>query len=144
MNNIGEKIKENRKKYNMTQQDVADTLFVDRGTVSKWERNESVPNLIFINALSELFHMSLDEFTGLEITKQNIPETDNNISLHYMMIIILGFYMVSFIMGFPGIPCTVLLIFMSWKRRLPFYMYLLGLVILFRQFDQFAIHYMLY
>ena len=128
----------------MTQQDVADFLFVDRGTVSKWERNETVPNLIFIKALSELFHMSLDDFTGLEITKQDIPETDNSIPFHYEMIIILGFFMVSFIMGFPGIPCTVLLIFMSWKRKLPFYMYLLGLVILFQQFDQFAIHYMLH
>ena len=144
MNNLGESLRENRKKNNMTQQDVADFLFVDRGTVSKWERNESVPSLLSIKALSELFHMSADEFAGLETKVQENRKSDNNLPLYYKIIIMLGFYMVSFIMGFPGIPCTMLLIFMSWKRRLPFYMYLLGVVILFQQFDQFAIHFMLY
>ena len=50
-----------RKANGMTQQQVADRLNVSNKTVSKWERDESLPDLTLIPALAEMFHVTADE-----------------------------------------------------------------------------------
>lgn len=50
-----------RKANGMTQQQVADRLSVSNKTVSKWERDESLPDITLIPALAEMFHVTSDE-----------------------------------------------------------------------------------
>jgi len=50
-----------RKSQGLTQQDVADRLHVSNRTVSKWERDESSPDIGTIPAIAELFGVSCDE-----------------------------------------------------------------------------------
>ncbi len=50
-----------RKANGMTQEDVAQRVFVSNKTVSKWERNESSPDLALIPVLAELFGVTCDE-----------------------------------------------------------------------------------
>jgi len=50
-----------RKAGGMTQQQVADRLNVSNKTVSKWERDESLPDITLIPALAEMFHVTSDE-----------------------------------------------------------------------------------
>jgi len=50
-----------RKANGMTQQQVADRLNVSNKTVSKWERDESLPDITLIPALAEMFHVTSDE-----------------------------------------------------------------------------------
>lgn len=50
-----------RKSKGYTQRDVADSLNVSDKTVSKWERNESAPDLALIPALAELYEVTCDE-----------------------------------------------------------------------------------
>lgn len=50
-----------RKANGMTQQQVADRLNVSNKTVSKWERDESMPDITLIPALAEMFHVTSDE-----------------------------------------------------------------------------------
>jgi len=50
-----------RKASGMTQQQVADRLNVSNKTVSKWERDESLPDITLIPALAEMFHVTSDE-----------------------------------------------------------------------------------
>ncbi|WP_317697726.1 helix-turn-helix transcriptional regulator [Xylocopilactobacillus apis] len=57
---IGDIIKEERLKRNLTQEDLAQVFFVTRQLVSKWENNRSYPDLDQVVKISELFDLPLD------------------------------------------------------------------------------------
>lgn len=57
---IGEKLLGLRKKAGLSQEDVADKLGVSRQTVSKWETEQTVPELIKVKMLSQLYDVSYD------------------------------------------------------------------------------------
>lgn len=59
--NIGEKLYELRKNKNLSQEEVAEKLNVTRQTVSKWETNQSSPDLDKILPICELFEISTEE-----------------------------------------------------------------------------------
>ncbi len=65
MKTIGDKIKEYRKKAEMTQEQLATRLNVTFQTVSKWETNISSPDLSMIIPLTRLFGVTADELLGL-------------------------------------------------------------------------------
>ncbi|MCA5011563.1 MULTISPECIES: helix-turn-helix transcriptional regulator [unclassified Enterococcus] len=58
---IGQLIKESRERKDMTQQQLADQFHVTRQTVSRWENEQSYPNLDTLVELSFFFEFSLDE-----------------------------------------------------------------------------------
>jgi transcriptional regulator with XRE-family HTH domain len=57
---LGEKLLGLRKKEGLSQEDVADKLGVSRQTVSKWETDQTVPELIKVRLLSKLYNISFD------------------------------------------------------------------------------------
>ncbi|GAA0716696.1 helix-turn-helix transcriptional regulator [Clostridium malenominatum] len=57
---LGEKLLDLRKKAGLSQEDVADRLGVSRQTVSKWETDQTVPELIKAKLLSQLYNVSYD------------------------------------------------------------------------------------
>ena len=59
--NIGTKIKEARQTLGITQEQVAEQLLVSRQTVSSWENCKSLPDIVSVIKMSELYHLSLDE-----------------------------------------------------------------------------------
>lgn len=59
--NFGEKITQIRKKYKLTQEELAEKLYVSRQTVSNWENCKCYPDIETIILISELFNVSLDE-----------------------------------------------------------------------------------
>lgn len=65
MMNIGKKIKELRKKKDMTQEKLADYLGVSYQAVSKWENGAACPDLSLIVPLSKLLGTSVDELFGV-------------------------------------------------------------------------------
>lgn len=64
--NIGTVIKEKREEKGLTQQELADMIFVTRQTVSRWETSVSYPNLDTLVQLQELFVFSIDEILRKE------------------------------------------------------------------------------
>ncbi len=50
-----------RKANGMTQQELADRLYVSNKAVSRWERDESAPDLSLIPAIAEIFGITCDE-----------------------------------------------------------------------------------
>ncbi len=58
---IGQFIAVMRKANGLTQQEVADRLHVSNKTVSRWERDESAPDLSLVPALAELLGVTCDE-----------------------------------------------------------------------------------
>ncbi len=57
---LGESIKENRQRCNLTQEQVAEKLSVSRQAVSKWENGTAEPSTANLLALAELFGISVD------------------------------------------------------------------------------------
>lgn len=57
---LGEKLIYLRKKSGLSQEDVAEKLGVSRQTVSKWETDQTVPELIKAKLLSQLYNVSYD------------------------------------------------------------------------------------
>ncbi len=64
MNNLGKRIKDLRKKNDLTQEKLADFLGVTYKAVSKWECGVTVPDLSLIVPLAKLFRVSTDELLG--------------------------------------------------------------------------------
>ena len=68
MNNISETIKALRRKNDMSQEQLAESLFVSRQAISKWERGEAMPDIENLASLSQLFGVTVDDL----ITGNNI------------------------------------------------------------------------
>ena len=62
--NIGQKIKELRKKNCLTQETLADHLGITYKSISKWECGLTSPDLSLIVPLSKVLHVSTDELLG--------------------------------------------------------------------------------
>lgn len=60
-----------RKKFNMTQAELAEKMSVTYQTISNWERGVSFPDVESIGKLCEIFYVSADELFGLK-TQQTI------------------------------------------------------------------------
>lgn len=58
---LGEALKENRIRCQMTQEFVTETLGVSRQSVSKWENGTSDPNTSNLIALAKLYGISAEE-----------------------------------------------------------------------------------
>ena len=58
---IAEKIKNARIQKGYTQEQVAEKLLVSRQTVSNWENGKSLPDIISIIRMSDLYELILDE-----------------------------------------------------------------------------------
>ncbi len=65
---IGEKITHLRSAANMSQETLADRLSVSRQSVSKWEMDQSLPQIDKVLQLCEMFNISADELLHDKIT----------------------------------------------------------------------------
>ena len=57
-------IQELRIKHGMSQEELANQIFVTRQAVSRWETGETVPNIETLKLLSELFDVSINTLLG--------------------------------------------------------------------------------
>ena len=58
---IGNKLNQLRKLSGMTQEQLAEKINVSRQTISKWESDNTSPDLESIVKISQIFHVSLDD-----------------------------------------------------------------------------------
>lgn len=59
--NIGDKVKKAREEHKLTQAQVSERLMVSRQTISNWETGKSLPDILSLIRMSELYQISLDE-----------------------------------------------------------------------------------
>lgn len=70
---LGEKIQRLRKETGLSQEALAEKINVTRQTVSKWECNQSSPDLDFIAQLSDIFNVSADYLIQAEMLEPGEP-----------------------------------------------------------------------
>ena len=63
---LGKRISANRKRINLTQDQLAEKLGVTAQAVSKWENDQSCPDITTLPLLADIFGISTDELLGRE------------------------------------------------------------------------------
>ena len=69
-----------RKKSGLTQENVAEKLWVSRQTISKWETNETLPDIRQSKGLAMLYHMTLDELIEYDFDEQQAQQMIDSVS----------------------------------------------------------------
>ncbi len=72
---ISEQLKKYRTERGMTQEELAEKLFVSRQAISKWEKGEANPDLDNVVKLARIFEVSLDELV-LAKEQTEVTKTD--------------------------------------------------------------------
>ena len=93
--NLGNKIVTERKKLGLSQEELADKVGVTRQTISKWELEETTPDINQAKILSQIFSISLDELTDNNVndiitTKISNTEKLAGITIKILKIIGIG------------------------------------------------------
>lgn len=70
--NFGKKLLDARKKANLSQEEIAEKLNITRQTVSKWESNETVPNINQVKLLAKIYKISLEELLNYNKVDEEI------------------------------------------------------------------------
>ena len=71
---LGNSLFHARKRKGFSQEEVAEKLGVSRQTISKWEQNETLPDIYQSKKLAALYGLSLDELVAFDISVQEIQD----------------------------------------------------------------------
>lgn len=78
--NLGNSLFNARKKSGLSQEEVAEKLGVSRQTISKWELDETVPDIRQAKKLSGIYHLTLDELIDFDMDLKEIEKVIENTS----------------------------------------------------------------
>lgn len=75
---LGQQIKKYRNEFSLSQDALAEKVYVSRQTISNWENNKSYPDVNSLVLLSEVFHTSIDHLIkgDVEVMKEQVRSED--------------------------------------------------------------------
>ena len=75
---LGNQIRKYRQKAQLSQEELADRVYVSRQTISNWENDKSYPDVNSLVLLSEIFQISLDKLIkgDIEVMKEVIQKEE--------------------------------------------------------------------
>lgn len=93
---LGKQIKKYRNNINLSQEQLAERVFVSRQTISNWENDKNYPDIKSLLLLSEVFEVSLDDLVkgDLEEMKKQIKNEDIREFKKLDIILTIGFILV--------------------------------------------------
>lgn len=115
---LNQQIKTYRAKSNMSQEELADKIFVTRQTISNWETGKNYPDINSLLLMSSLFGISLDQLVkgDLDIMKETIQEASikkfnllSNIFTVMFILLIISFAPLFYYFGWQGLIISALL-----------------------------------
>lgn len=77
---LGNSLFNARKKSGLSQEQVAEKLGVSRQTISKWELDETLPDICQSKRLSALYHLTLDELVDFDVDIKEIERAIESVS----------------------------------------------------------------
>ena len=82
---LNAQIKKYRTELNLSQEELAEKVYVTRQTISNWENGKSYPDIHSLLLLSSLFNVSLDQLIkgDIETMKEIINEQEVKKLNHY-------------------------------------------------------------
>ena len=115
---LSKQIKKYRSEANLSQEELAEKIFVSRQTISNWENDKSYPDVNSLLLISEVFQISLDNLIkgDVEKMKKEIDEQerlrfrkDSIISTILLLAVILSTVPLAMLFGWYGIVISALL-----------------------------------
>ena len=67
MYNIGTALKQQREISELTQNQLAKATGISQQNISRWERNEKIPSILFCCQLADFYGITIDELIGRDI-----------------------------------------------------------------------------
>lgn len=86
---LNEKLQELRKKRGLTQEELAESLYVSRTAISKWESGRGYPSIDSLKEISKFFSVSIDDLlSGEKII--SIAEKENKANMQNICDLLFG------------------------------------------------------
>ena len=125
---LNAQIKKYRTELNLSQEALAEKVYVTRQTISNWENGKSYPDIHSLLLLSSLFNVSLDQLIkgDIETMKEIINEQEvkkfnyygNIFNIHFLILIITAAPLFFWLERYAFIPFGVLFaITMFWALK---------------------------
>lgn len=86
---FNEKLQELRKKKGLTQEELAETLYVSRTAISKWESGRGYPSIDSLKDISKFFSVSIDDLLSGE-KLLSLAERENKSNIRNMCDLLFG------------------------------------------------------
>ena len=81
---VGKKIEQYRKDLKLSQEELANQLFVSRQTISQWENDQTSPTIDNFLRLCDIFHISMNDFFEDQVsTGDNVPKCSEQYRWEY-------------------------------------------------------------
>jgi len=103
--NFGEFLKQKRQDKNLTQKDLAKSLFVSESAVSKWEKNIAHPDITLLPKLAELLNVTEHELITASIDEKSREEKSQAKKWRTLSFSWSLFWIISYIVAL--IPCFI-------------------------------------
>lgn len=125
---LNAQIKKYRAELKLSQEELAEKVYVTRQTISNWENGKSYPDIHSLLLLSSLFNVSLDQLIkgDIETMKEIINEQEikrfNHYSMiftvHFVLLILLAVPLFMWLERYAYIPFGILFIItMFWALK---------------------------
>ena len=103
---LGEKLKKLRTDSGLTQEELAEKLFVSRTAISKWESNRGYPSIETLKAISKFFSVSVDALLSsdelLTIAEEDSRQKESRLKDSVYALLDLSMAMLLFLPFFAG------------------------------------------
>lgn len=125
---IGQQIIRYRKQQALSQEELAEKVYVSRQNISNWENDKTYPDIHSLLLLSQFFQVSLDQlikgdiekmkYTITQVDKKNF-ERDTKVMVTLMILLMISSYPLVYFLEWLGLGIFVLLsiITMTYANR---------------------------
>ncbi|HGI4953091.1 TPA: helix-turn-helix domain-containing protein [Streptococcus agalactiae] len=125
---IGQQIIRYRKQQALSQEELAEKVYVSRQSISNWENDKTYPDIHSLLLLSQIFQVSLDQlikgdiekmkYTITQVEKKNF-ERDTKVMVTLMILLMISSYPLVYFLEWLGLGIFVLLsiITMTYANR---------------------------
>lgn len=125
---IGQQIIRYRKQQALSQEELAEKVYVSRQSISNWENDKTYPDIHSLLLLSQIFQVSLDQlikgdiekmkYTITQVDKKNF-ERDTKVMVTLMILLMISIYPLVYFLEWLGLGIFVLLsiITMTYANR---------------------------
>ena len=98
---FGQKLKKLRNDNGLTQEQLAEKIFVTRTAISKWETDNGYPSIDSLKAISKLFHISIDDLiSDADIENKKLLDEKNSRKMYYVAMAFWGVSVLSSLLAY--------------------------------------------
>ena len=94
---LGERIRDERKKRGLSQEELADILNVSRQAITKWETDRGIPDIANLIRISEEFEISLDELIKGDNSVKRKIIYDSSMKRWHLLVVVYLLAIVAYI-----------------------------------------------